>query len=363
VLSVGHTLPGLYCLACLRDLGAEVIRIQRPAAGGPGAAYAGTAREFPLRSLAAGTHSLGLDLKRAAGRDLFLRLAEGARVVLEGFRPGVAARLGIDFEALSARNPALVYAAVSGYGQEGARRAGHDLNYLAEAGVLGLSEAPGPPGVTFADGLAGLSAALNVVAALAAASRTGAGQFLDLAIVDGPLFLLGAELEHHLRGGESRGAGATHLSGRFPWYGVHQTRDGERVAVGAVEPAFYAALCDGLGLSRWAGLQYPSGPELAASRAAFARAIGSQSLAELLAHFEGKDACLSPLRRVSEVAGSELAGRALREGAKGEKLVRSPVRLPPAPLAPERSGAALLQSLGVAAGEIEGLIRDGIAGE
>ncbi len=363
MLSVGHTLPGLYCLACLRDLGAEVIRVQRLAEGGSGAAYAGTAREFPLRSLAAGTHTLSLDLKRAAGRELFLRLAEGAQVVLEGFRPGVAARLGIDFEVLSPRNPALVYAAISGYGQAGERRAGHDLNYLAETGALGLWDAPAPPGVTFADGLAGLAAALNVVAALHAASRTGAGQFLDLAIVDGPLFLLGAELEHHFRSGESRGPGATHLSGRFPWYGVHETRDGGRVAVGAVEPAFYAELCAGLGLPEWSGRQHPEGPELAASREAFARAFASHSREELLARFAGRDACLSPVRRVSEVADSDLAGRALREGAKGEKLVRSPVRLPPAPLAAGRSGAALLEGLGLATPEIEGLLRDGTLGD
>ena len=105
------------------------------------------------------------------------------------------------------------------------------------------------------------------------------------------------------------------------------------------------------------------GHELDASRADFARAIGSHSRAELAARFEGKDACLSPLRRVSEVAGSELAARALRPGAKVEKLVRSPVRLAPVPFAAERSGAALLESLGLAAGEIEELIRDGVAGE
>lgn len=364
VLSVGHTLPGLYCMALLRDLGAEVIRVERIAGSGAGSPYAAVAGAFPTRSLSAGTHRLELDLKSGRGREVYLRLAERARVVLEGFRPGVAARLGIDYAALAAQQPALVYAALSGYGQEGPlrERAAHDVNYLAETGALGLGQPPGLPGAPFADGLAGLGAALNVVAAVHAASRSGAGQLLDLAIVDGPLFLLAPELEHHARSGESRGPGDTHMSGRFPWYALHETGDGERVAVGAVEPAFYAALCRGLGLSEWAGRQHATGPELEASREAFARAFASKPREEILARFAGEDACVSPLRSIAEVADSPLAQRAWRDGAAGEKLVRSPVRLAPAPLAVERSGPALLESLGFAAREVDALRRDGIVG-
>ena len=118
------------------------------------------------------------------------------------------------------------------------QRSGHDVNYLAETGVLGLANPPGLPGVTVADGLAGVSAALNVVAALHAASRSGQGQYLDLAIVDGPLFMMATEFEYFWRTGHARRAGDTHLTGRHPWYNVHATADGGAIAVGAVEPSF-----------------------------------------------------------------------------------------------------------------------------
>ena len=248
ILSVGHTLPGLYCLALLRDLGAEVVRVERPASGGP-SQYAGVAADFPVRSLTAGTDSVALDLKSEAGSAAFRRLARAASAVLEGFRPGVAARLGIDYASLCREHEALVYASLSGHGQEGpdSQRVGHDLNYLAETGVLGLANPIGLPGTTFADGLAGLAAALNVLAALHAAARAGRGQHLDLAIVDGPLFLMATELENFWRTGSVRGPGESHLTGRYPWYGVHPTSEGGAVAVGAVEPGFFKALCHAVG--------------------------------------------------------------------------------------------------------------------
>ena len=161
--------------------------------------------------------------------------------MLEGFRPGVAARLGIDHASLRSNHEALVYASVSGYGQEGpdSQRVGHDVNYLAETGVLGLANPTGLPGATFADGLAGLSAAFNVVAALHAAAQSGRGQHLDLAIVDGPLFLMATELENHWRSGSAHAPGDSHLTGRYPWYGVHATADGGAVARGRRRVEFF----------------------------------------------------------------------------------------------------------------------------
>jgi alpha-methylacyl-CoA racemase len=366
VLSVGHTLPGLYCLATLRDLGALVVRIERPVRAGEAGAYAGVAADFPTRSLVAGTSRLTLDLKQEAGRDVFRRLAARADAVLEGFRPGVARRLGIDHETLRAEHPELVHAALSGYGQDSPwrDRAGHDVNYLAETGVLALANPPGLPGATFADGLAGLCAALNVVAALLAVTATGRGAFLDLAIVDAPLFLMASELEHFWQSGHSRGAGDTHLSGRYPWYGVHPTRDGGALAVGAVEPAFHAALCRGIGHPELARRQLAEGEQLEAARAAFATAFGSRTRDEALALFEGDDACVSPVLSTAEVARSPVLERALRNDAgTGEPLVRAPVRLPPAPLADELVGARVLEHLGFAPGEIDVLLRAGVVAE
>ena len=365
VLSVGHTLPGLYCIAVLRDLGAEVVRVQRVARGGEAGPYAALGKSFPSRSLSAGTSAVALDLKQESGRAVFLRMAGRADAVLEGFRPGVAGRLGIDYGTLSVDHPALVYAAISGYGQDGPFRArvGHDVNYLAETGVLGLANPVGLPGTTFADGLAGLSGALNIVAALLAVSRSGRGQYLDLAIVDSPLFLMATELEHLWRTNEPRGSGDTHLTGRFPWYGVHRTRDGGTVAVGAVEPAFHAVLCQKIGHPELAARQFLEGTELETAREAVAAAFAARTRDQVAELFEGEDACVSPVLSTAEVAASPLMKRALREGSEaGEQLVRSPVRLPPAGLARECGDAEVLARFGLSHEEIHALDRPGAIG-
>jgi alpha-methylacyl-CoA racemase len=364
VLSVGHTLPGLYCLALLRDLGAEVVRIERPARSGA-SAYAGVASGFPVRSLTAGTASLGLDLKAESGRRAFQQLAREASAVLEGFRPGVAARLGIDYASLCGSHPALVYASLSGYGQQGpdSQRVGHDLNYLAETGVLGLANPMGLPGATFADGLAGFSAALNLVAALGSAARDGRGQHLDLAIVDGPLFLMATELENFWRTGSDRGPGDTHLTGAYPWYDVHATGEGGAVALGAVEPDFHAALCRAIEHPELAAHQLAEGEERERARTVFRRFFAARGRDQAIAALGGADVCASPVRSVREVAESSLMQRAVREGARGEKLVRSPVRLPLPRLSGEPSAAVLLERLGFTRAEIDALLREGVLAE
>jgi crotonobetainyl-CoA:carnitine CoA-transferase CaiB-like acyl-CoA transferase len=362
VLSAGHTLPGLTCLALLRDLGALVVRIERPRSGADAGPYAALGRAFPTRSLSAGTSELALDLKTSPGRAAFERLALAADAVLEGFRPGVAARLGIDYPRLSARHPELVYASISGYGQHGpwSQRVGHDVNYLAETGALQLGNPLALPGVPFADGLAGLAAALNVVAALHAAGSSGRGLHLDLAIVDGPLFLMASELEHYWSTGESRRPGDTHLCGRHPWYNVHATADGSAVAVGAVEPPFHAAWCRGLGRPDLASRQHAGGQALEAAWEATRAALAGQTRDEVVARFEGEEGCVSPVLRTSEVAASPLLERFRRDGAApGEVLVRSPVRTTPAALGPELRGAELLARFGFSADEIDALERAG----
>jgi len=361
VLSVGHTLPGLFCLAMLRDLGAEVVRVERAAQTNV-APYAALSGDFPIRSLTAGTHAVGLDLKTDGGRATFLRLSREAAAVLEGFRPGVARRLGIDYTSLCRDHEALVYASISGYGQEGpaSQRVGHDVNYLAETGVLGLANPMGLPGATFADGLAGASAALNVVAALHAAARSGSGQHLDLAIVDAPLFLMATELESFWRSGAARGPGDTHLTGRTPWYAVHRTADGGAVAVGAVEPVFHRALCGAIGHPDLAASQHAKGDELDRAWAAFGEAFATRTRDQAMALFDGVDACASPVLSTAEVASSTLMQRATREGrAREELLVRSPVRLPLAPLNPERRDAEVLARFAFTKAEIEDLVRSG----
>ena len=355
VLSVGHTLPGLCCLALLRDLGAEVVRVERLARGGE-SKYARLAAGFPTRSLTAGTHSVALDLKSDAGSKAFRKLARAAAAVVEGFRPGVATRLGIDYARLCRDHEALVYASLSGYGQEGpaSQRVGHDLNYLAETGVLGLGSPVGLPGTTFADGFAGLSAALNLLAALQVAGRSGRGQQLDLAIVDGPLFLMATELESFWRSGSARGPGGSHLTGRYPWYAVHETVDGGAVAVGAVEPAFHAALCRAIGHPELAASQLAEGEDREQAWTAFRRFFAGRTRDQAMAALGAADTCASPVLSTQEVAESALIARATREGSgRGEKLVRSPVRLPLPALPEERHGAQVLARFGFTRAEIE----------
>ena len=228
---------------------------------------------------------------------------------------------------------------MSGYGQEGpaSQRVGHDVNYLAETGVLGLANPTGLPGVTFADGLAGFSAALNLVAALHAAARSGRGQHLDLAIVDGPLFLMATELESFWSSGAARGPGDSHLTGRHPWYAVHETADGGAVAVGAVEPAFHAALCGAIGHPELAERQLAEGEEREQAWDAFRRFFAGRTRDQAMAALGDAEACASPVLSTREVAESVLMARATREGSeRGEKLVRSPVRLPLPALPEER---------------------------
>jgi crotonobetainyl-CoA:carnitine CoA-transferase CaiB-like acyl-CoA transferase len=362
VLSVGHTLPGLYCLALLRDFGAEVVRVERARRHGDAGPYASLGAAFPSRSLMAGTSEVALDLKQERGRDAFERLAGVSQAVIEGFRPGVAARLGIDYARLSTDHPELVYASISGYGQQGewSQRVGHDVNYLAETGALQLGNPRALPGVTFADGLAGVSAALNIVAALHAVTGSERGQYLDLAIVDGPLFLMASELEYFWQTGESRGPGDTHLSGRHPWYNVHATADGGAVAVGAVEPHFHAAWCRGLGQPELAARQHEGGEGLAAAWHATQSALAQRTRDEVVELFEDEEACVSPVLGTAEVAASPLMERARRPGK--ENLVRSPTRTASAALRPEQSGDEVLERFGFGAEEIESLRDAGALG-
>src|SRR5204863_7983358 len=189
--------------------------------------------------LARNKRSMTLNLKHAAGRDVFLRLAAGADVVLEGFRPGLAARLGIDYPTLSAVNPRLVYCAITGYGQDGPYRdrVGHDVNYLGYAGVLNYmgepNRAPTIPGVQIADiGGGALMAAVGILTALIARERTGRGQLVDVAMLDGAIAWNVYPILLHLLAGEGPERGKTQLTGHHPCYAVYETRDGRHVTVG-----------------------------------------------------------------------------------------------------------------------------------
>jgi alpha-methylacyl-CoA racemase len=372
VLSVGHTLPAMYCIPALRDLGADVTLVEAPRAQSVATRYADLAGLFPTRSLLAGTARCQINLKDARGRDAYLRMAKQADVILEGFRPGTSTRLGVDYNTVKDANPGVIYAAISGYGQDGParERVGHDLNYLAASGVLHLTGPPGGPpavpGVPFADGLAGLSAALNVVAALWRRAQTAEGCYLDIAIADGPAFLMAMEYDYFWNTGRQRQRGDTHLSGGYPWYHVFETADGRYLSVAAVEPQFYARLCQVLGRPDLASRQFVDGPERQAHFECFAGIFKSKTCDEWMRLLGSEDTCVAPVSTPGEAAHTVQMQCSGALSVDGAPLVPSPVRLeaaaPSTPRGTQRGTAATLASFGFTEAEIRTLQEQGSIG-
>src|ERR1700751_5388067 len=242
--------PGPMCAMLLADLGATVLRIDRPEPSD-----LGVARPLRYDLLLRGRRCLALDLKRPDGKALALRLIERADALIEGFRPGVTERLGLGPDVCLARNPRLVYGRITGWGQEGplARSAGHDIDYIALSGVLHAIGRPGVPPVPpinlVADfGGGGMLLAYGVVCALLEASRSGRGQVVDAAMVDGCAALMGLTMQLRHLGLWNDQRGTNMLDGGAHYYDAYETADGEYIAVGAVEPQFYAELLQRCGL-------------------------------------------------------------------------------------------------------------------
>lgn len=254
VLELVRAAPGEVPGMMFADMGADVLKIEPPDASG---AHAG---ENPRRTVFAPTNrnkrSLALNLKHAEGKAIFLQLAAEADVIIEGFRPGVVQRLGIDYDTVRALNPRIVYCAMSGYGQDGPYRLhpGHDVNYLAMAGVLGLIGEPGrPPAIPLnlvADfGGASLHATIGILMALLARGHSGQGQYVDIAYFDTTLALLAATPNMRLLFAEGyspqRGEGV--LGGSYPFYTVYPTRDGKWLSIGCTERHLWENFCAAIG--------------------------------------------------------------------------------------------------------------------
>jgi alpha-methylacyl-CoA racemase len=290
--------PAPFAAMLLADLGADVVRIDRPGArpfaGGP---------EHDL--LGRGRRSVAVDLKSGDGPDVVLRLVERADVLLEGFRPGVTERLGIGPAECLARNPRLVYGRMTGWGQEGplAATAGHDVGYIAVTGALhAIGRQGGPPQIPlnlvgdFGGGAMYL--VVGVLAALLEARLSGSGQVVDAAIVDGTAHLATMVLGM-LAGGSWRDArGENLLDSGAPWYDVYETADGRHLAVGALEPQFYAELVDRLGLADVAPDRAGADPALL--RGLLADTIAGRTRDEWVEVFEGSDACVAPVLSFTE---------------------------------------------------------------
>lgn len=305
VVELGGLGPSAFAAMTLAELGADVIRIDR-ASSAVGGVEAKAAARFDL--LNRGKRSVALDLKRPEAVEAVLRLVDGAQVLTDPFRPGVAERLGLGPEPCMARNPALVYARMTGWGQDGplAHTAGHDINYVALTGALhGIGAAGGPPQIPvnylgdFGGGATYL--VIGVLAALRRAERDGVGEVLDVAIVDGVSHLLASTHGMLAAGMWSDERGVNVLDGGAPFYSVYECADGGHVAVGAGEGKFYAQLLTRLGLdddpreqldeSRW--------PDL---RKRMAEAFCRRTRDEWAAEFAETDCCVTPILGLREAA-------------------------------------------------------------
>ena len=250
-----------------------------------------------------------VDLKDDGGREAFLSLASVADVVVESFRPGVATRLGIGYDAVAARNPRILYCSTSGYGQDGphAEWAGHDIDYLAVGGFLAMSTpladgTPPLPGATVADAAAGgMQAALAITAALAGRAGTGQGAYLDVSVAEGVLWLTSLAIDEQLATGATIDPGHDVLSGRYACYATYACADGKAVAVGAIEAKFFANLCDALRCPELASLQYEDSAQ-EQIRAALTTAFARRTRDEWVDDLAGADTCVAPVLQISEVA-------------------------------------------------------------
>jgi crotonobetainyl-CoA:carnitine CoA-transferase CaiB-like acyl-CoA transferase len=306
VLDLTRLLPGAVATQTLAAHGARVIKIEQPGVGDyarHGFTHGGVNPIFAATNR--GKESIELDLKDEDGRNALRVLAMEADVLIEGFRPGVMHRLGIDYEHLRGLNPRLIYVALTGYGQQGerAQMAGHDINYLALAGVLneiGTAEMPVVPGVQLAD-LAGgsMQVVIGTLLALQARERTGEGQFVDVSMTDGVASLLPIPLSSYGATGELPARGDALLTGRYACYGVYRAAAGF-VAVGALEPKFWQNLCEALDERGWIGDQFAEEPRRSELKRLLGARLLERTAEEWFAMLREKDCCVSPVRDLVE---------------------------------------------------------------
>jgi alpha-methylacyl-CoA racemase len=321
VLDLSRLLPGGYATLILADLGADVLKVEEPGRGDYIRAmppFAPTGESGCHLALNRGKRSLTLNLKTDEGRAILRELARDADVVVESFRPGVMDRLGVGYETLRADNRGLVWCAISGYGATGpyVDRAGHDINYLAYAGALSFSghrqTGPWMPGVQVGDlGGGGLPAVVAILVALRVRDATGEGQVCDISMTDGVFSWLTIHAGSYAASGRPPQPGAELLNGGMAWYGVYECADGRHVAVGALEPQFFAVLVEALACPELAPahLDPARQDEL---RAAFAAAFATRPRAEWLALLEPMEACVAPVNDLSEAfADPQLQARGM----------------------------------------------------
>jgi len=355
VLDLSRLLPGPFCTMLMADFGADVIKVEDTGHGDymrwSPPYYEGanrTAAGAMFLALNRGKRSIRLDLKTDQGRGVLLRLAADADVLLESFRPGVLDRLGVGYERLRERNPRLIYCAITGYGQDGPNRdrSGHDMNYLALNGLLGLTgDVDGPPvqaaGQIADVGGGALMAAIGVLIALRERERSGEGQLVDCSMFDGSLSWLALVAAEAFAHGQAPSRGALALAGGLTCYRAYRCADGF-VTLAALEPQFWRVFCRGVG--REDLLEHAFDPPGSSAHAAVSELLANRTREQWRAFASQHDCCLEPVLELDEALRSELvAARQMvvelaQPGAREQvKLLGAPVKLSRTPADPTRA--------------------------
>jgi alpha-methylacyl-CoA racemase len=348
VLDLSRHLPGPYATLLLADLGAQVDKVEDPNGGDPtrqvppfvggiSAAFAGLNRN---------KRSIAIDLRRSEGAVTLKALCQHYDVLVESFRPGVMERLEVGHQTLLGLNPRLVSCAISGYGATGPDRlrAGHDLDFVARAGVLGAggdAETPAMPGGQVADIGGGLFAVAGILAALHERARTGRGRFVDVSMTDGALGFTHLGLSQRLLAGRDApppGRGRGPLHGALPCYGLYPTQDGRWMALGALEPKFFLGLCEALGRPDLTEGAYDPGESGRKTREALEAVFAQRTQREWTEFFRPLDVCVEPVLEGDDVVADEqLNARGLFEAHGGTTWLRTPLAMGRAPISPPPS--------------------------
>ncbi len=371
VLDLSRLLPGPFATMILADHGARVIAVEDRR-------FENEAMDI-LSSVNRNKEHITLNLKTKEGREIFYRLAKKADVIVEGFRPGVARRLGVGYETIRNMNPAIVYCSVTGYGQNGPWRdlAGHDVNFLGFSGVLSqigpAGDSPCIPGVQLGDMAGGINAALGIVMALYGREKTGKGEYIDISMTDCLKSLLLLPFGWLKKYGQAPRRGDFLLAHRFACYNVYETADGEYITIGALEPRFWEALCDFFRVPGFAPLQFceERKEEIIGF---FKQAFRKKSRDEWLEIFSRKTSpqvCFGAVMNVEEaIAGELFQEKQKHDAEKGETLpdfIPSPLGFSENPAReqnrPPEFGEhteSVLRELGYEAEEMVKLKKDGV---
>jgi crotonobetainyl-CoA:carnitine CoA-transferase CaiB-like acyl-CoA transferase len=310
VLDMAWQGPGTFCSTILGDLGAEVIKVYEAHPERRGGPLVFMYPDSPIFPGWRNCKTMGLNLKTKEGLSIFRKLAKTADIIIEGFRPGTTKRLGVDYDTIKKINPRIVYASLTGYGQDGPYRdvVGHDINYISIGGLLGTTRAsdgtPVIPRTVLADFAAGgMAAVIGILAALTARDKSGKGQYVDVSMTDAIVGLMMPVLLPSLLGETVSEQGETIATGeqQRPWYNVYKTKDGKYISVGSVEPWFYANLCRLLGREDFIEHQYAEGEKRDEILRYFKQTFLTKTRDEWLRILRQKDTCVAPVYSPEEV--------------------------------------------------------------